>query len=768
MRQTVPIVTGIQRFDDTVIPLSYNQDVGTGATGFTYDTTIGRSNNGPYAKNIILWADNAKNYYVTQRPAIRGQGTIVEGTTTASTYGYIDTCRTLFTRVYPMDEVQGTTLFDIEGNNRGVYEATTTLPAFGNARLSDDYRGSVFFHTSDNTSRARAFAGTDHDNTTGGFAVIAQIRPAGNDTDAGVHIIAGTGTSHTDEWCLFLENNVLKFRNATAGAELAGTTNFTLGETYWVAAAHRSGNATEIWIDGVSEATSSNANRETSTGALGIGNDSSGASTEDWEGNISGVCVTNGSNINQAQIDLIDDALTVDNVGSGIGRGIYHIEDDVATSVDLWISGRQIQYSFSVIGGVPVTNAATSYPDALIDDGGHKIYIDQYGENSVVMSDPEQEKIYRMTPGTIVKDITQFITDVGFVMPQAKGGHWFNNKYYLMDSNGSIFNSGSGDIESWNALNFLTAERNFDRGIHLAKHHDNLVAFGSRTIEFFYDNANPNGSPLKRRQDLVYNVGCVSDVATIEDTLYFIGSSEGTDYALYKIENYQLTKISDERVNYKLEAMAIGTLDLEISGFTTSGRHMLSIVQINKSAPIGDNERPIDYTWEVKDNLVYDVQYGALYDWESQVDACSPIIRNTASNAGIVLNNGTLGFLENSQTNLANDVDGADNTGAIEWELITHNLKMGSHRWKFWNEIGIEGSYGRRAVDTDRVEVNFSWSDDFFKTFSQPTTIDMTDVYKFSMYGLGSSTQRAFKFSGSSTAKVFLQNLIIEYDEGDS
>jgi len=138
-----------------------------------------------------------------------------------------------------------------------------------------------------------------------------------------------------------------------------------------------------------------------------------------------------------------------------------------------------------------------------------------------------------------------------------RGGAYLDGYLFVADDNGQIHNSNLNDITTWTALDFITAEREPDRGVYLGKHKDNIIYIGTRTIEFFYNAGNATGSPLARRQDVSYRVGTAFPNSVVEagDILYFAGTdAEGTQ-AIYKLENFQLSVISDYRMNDAMQQM---------------------------------------------------------------------------------------------------------------------------------------------------------------------------------------------------------------------
>jgi hypothetical protein len=176
-----------------------------------------------------------------------------------------------------------------------------------------------------------------------------------------------------------------------------------------------------------------------------------------------------------------------------------------------------------------------------ISSGSSKVYFYPVGAD-LVLIDPENDEGWTIDSGNT---LTQ-ITDADFPSDLVDGLVNLNDYAYVLSSDGTISNSANGDATTWGALDYITAERDKDSGIYLTKHHDNIVALGSKTCEFFYDNANATGSPLARRQDIFHNVGCVSGAGVWEtgNIILFPGTTPEGGVGVYKLENFGLTKVS--------------------------------------------------------------------------------------------------------------------------------------------------------------------------------------------------------------------------------
>lgn len=119
-----------------------------------------------------------------------------------------------------------------------------------------------------------------------------------------------------------------------------------------------------------------------------------------------------------------------------------------------------------------------------------------------------------------------------------------------------IYNTTLGTPTTANeSTDFLDAETFSDTIVALAVHHNHVVAFGTRSIEFFYNAANEVGSPLQRQaaysaQIGMYHLG-FSNIEyqrplCIGDDIYFLGGQNNTMLGLYRIRNFKIEKVSDD------------------------------------------------------------------------------------------------------------------------------------------------------------------------------------------------------------------------------
>lgn len=447
--------------------------------------------------------------------------------------------------------------------------------------------------------------------------------------------------------------------------------------------------------------------------------------------------------------------------GSGVGRGIFKDQ-----------AGRVISIVGTDASGITVTaggflkTATTTITGTLTSSDSHdKVYIAQSGSDELAIVDHKNSKLWQFDlsgTGTMTE-----VADADVPGDLSRGCVVLNNKvYYCTKANARIYNTDSGDITSQNALNFISAERKNAEMQMIEEHHDHIVAFTNKSIEFFFDNANPTGSPLRRRQDLFFSVGCITEVTKVGDIIYFIGTVEGGGYAIYQIEKFQLTKISDERMDTRIEAMVKGSDIMYINGIVIEGRTMLCIMQVNERTEVNAATKDP----EVKDTVWFDTKYKAMYSWDSATAALQPnIVSTTDSNMAMTFQGTPIyfkGLLSELVLDDSNESQTASTTAAVACSIRGPNLTVGSSKRKFWKEIDIEGSHQQNLGDA-AIDIDLYWSDDFHETttVSNKRTIDFKD-FRFIEKGLGSSRQRSFYLATSTNVRLFLKSMSIMYHIG--
>lgn len=134
--------------------------------------------------------------------------------------------------------------------------------------------------------------------------------------------------------------------------------------------------------------------------------------------------------------------------------------------------------------------------------------------------------------------------------------------YFIVNNSGTQKFQFSQPNEGriWNGLDVASAESKPDLLISLGNYKGELWLFGTNSIEVWFDNANPTGSPFSKRVGSDINIGCSArySVTEINDTLVwldsrkFIVQSDVSNLFREQSTGYTLTKISDEALEYEI------------------------------------------------------------------------------------------------------------------------------------------------------------------------------------------------------------------------
>jgi hypothetical protein len=175
------------------------------------------------------------------------------------------------------------------------------------------------------------------------------------------------------------------------------------------------------------------------------------------------------------------------------------------------------------------------------------------------------------TTGAFATSSLTAITDVNFPNKQTPalitiGKFIFKNgSNYIATLDGRIYNSTSGgnDISTWissTGVGSINVNQYPDQCLGLERYKQNLVAFGTNSIEFFED-VGTVPCPLTRLDQAFIKIGVVSPKTyiNVDDIIYWIGYSSDNAVGLWKLDGYQASKVS-----------VIGIDQLLINSFSTT------------------------------------------------------------------------------------------------------------------------------------------------------------------------------------------------------
>jgi len=442
------------------------------------------------------------------------------------------------------------------------------------------------------------------------------------------------------------------------------------------------------------------------------------------------------------------------------GRGVYH--------------SNLINDRYFVNDGVVYKG---SYANPLVQNistGIERVEFFEVGDFLVII-DAENNEGWFIAAGNPL--ILQAIADIAFPPNQTpalvltKGGAELNGTMYVYTTDGQLWNSAVEDPTSWNTLDALTSEVRSDGGVALFKHSDHIAALGERSLEFFYDNANPTGSPLNSRTDVTHDIGTIDHNTFFGDAnaSYFCGLTESGNVGVYLLQNFTLQKISKNDIDSLLtSAIVTDGLKAVGSGFSSGGRgfYVLTLYNINAGIVVPDTSLVFDSStgfWNVW-NLAHDgLNDFPLVDWT----------RSSGSRSGNgMLTNGDIITVKDDffpQDSLEAQIyvnadyvepgyisDSGSTGNNIPFEIITGSGSFGTQNTKYLGTTRIKGTPTNLSE-----QLLVQWSDESSKNYNAGRTIDLSNQ-KNKLNRCGSFKRRNFKLSGAFSERVELESVEIE------
>lgn len=337
------------------------------------------------------------------------------------------------------------------------------------------------------------------------------------------------------------------------------------------------------------------------------------------------------------------------------------------------------------------------------------------------------------------------ITDTDFPT-FATPSHAHKDGYmFVMSANGSIHNSDPNSLSSWSAGNYISLTNGGGLGGGLVAYRDYIVGFSNRSTEYFYNAGNAAGSVLKRVNDGVIPIGCMTQTnaltapsfRVIGDSIYLIGlSADAAVAGIYKVIGTNFEKISNAAID---RLVAVGRVNFIVGAIQMWGKtHIL----------FGGSTILACYCPEMK-------------FWWYLTGGGTQIFMSTASR---YINGTPISYFVAFGDSKVYTFSGAvwtDNAVAYTMTVRTGNLDLGTRRKKFFESLSLIGD-----SQTSTSTVNVSYSDDDYVSFTSSRPIDMNIVPSPRLTRLGASRRRAWQLTHSAATPCRLATMEIDYTVG--
>lgn len=329
------------------------------------------------------------------------------------------------------------------------------------------------------------------------------------------------------------------------------------------------------------------------------------------------------------------------------------------------------------------------------------------------------------------------------------------DQYVFLASNGDtaastnineIHNSNVGTIDTWSG-DFIVGEVRADKGVAITRYYNYLVAFNEKTIQFFYDAANPSGTPLNVYEGVLNLDGCPPGsgacIVQADNKLIWVGqSAQGGRYVSMMAGGFQSQKISSHAIDEYLEA--------EGSNISNAYAYHIRIA--------GNDLYVLTLPTTAGRTFVYDITEDLWYEWTSDVSDTESYFTgmdSTNVNGQMLVLDEDDGFVYELDPETYVDTD-EDET--IKVEIRTRKFDDNVHLNKFVHRLYPVGDF----VSSGTANLLVSWTDDDYQSYVTNRTLDLTNPQVF-LTRLGFYRRRAYRLQFQSNNPLRL--LALDTDE---
>lgn len=381
--------------------------------------------------------------------------------------------------------------------------------------------------------------------------------------------------------------------------------------------------------------------------------------------------------------------------------------------------------------GATVTTV-TPFVTTTGDVGFTEFYFDT-GSTSVVASDGSRL--------ITINDSNTVTTGSDPDMPTPHSPHTvFLDGYLFMIKAGTsdIYNSNLNDPLAYTSGDFITAEMLPDTLIRISRLNNYIIAFGSASIEYFFNAANASGSPLNRNDTPVkQDIGYLGGYAVHHNKIYFVGSGSNTSPDVYMLEDFKMEKMNAPPLRRYLEPYSSFT-----GAVISFGGHDFYVVSTGTITYSLDLDTSLWNRLAFKTSSLMPIEY-------------SYVIRlASGANASIFTQKATGDVFYFNPTVYRDDATN------FTVEAITPTEMFDVHREKMMSRV---------SVIADRTALSsllfISWTDDDYQTYTIPRPVDMSKEFPC-LNRCGRFRKRAFKLSYTDNAPMRIRGLEVDYNIG--
>lgn len=353
----------------------------------------------------------------------------------------------------------------------------------------------------------------------------------------------------------------------------------------------------------------------------------------------------------------------------------------------------------------------------------------------------------------------------GIVDPNSTntGSLIYMDGYFITSTtDGNIWNCALDDPTTWPSTNFITALMLPGKPVALVKQNNMFLSLSDQHIQTFYNAANPVGSPFANVEQAMQRVGCVSrqTVVQAENIVYWVSNSQIGGYTVYRLDGTsnlqdigipQITRVLNRQIISNGWGIAGAPIVTTVAGFSLRiAGHIFYILTIKGSniSFVYDRDLNMWFEWTDVNGSFYNI--GSIGIFQTTIVGGPNNGKTILELIGQDIVNGNQYILDASK----NQDNGVNFTTTIQ----TGRESWGTLRRKYYDRVDLVGDKQTSGVQSN---INISYSDDDYNTFSTPRTFDMSQTRMFGK-AWGNSRRRAWKISYTGDLPLRLSGLEFE------
>lgn len=334
-------------------------------------------------------------------------------------------------------------------------------------------------------------------------------------------------------------------------------------------------------------------------------------------------------------------------------------------------------------------------------------------------------------------------------VPKVAGVVYLDQYVFVGCEDNKIYNSNLSDASSWEPLSYISFLQSNDTLVGISRYLNYLVAFGKKSMNFFYDAAVSPGSPLQLAASYSSEVGCSNgdSIVQTDQSVFWVGTSKTHGRCVFLLDGTSPTRVSTTFIERYLEKSTMA----EVTAYSYKfDGHLLYILTLHD----------LDVT------LVYDAVEKVWHKWSSYglVRADEPGVgtyRESFFNPCFYAKADEKAFVLSFDTGELFYFDQdtyTDDGRAIYCRAVTDIVDNGTTNRKFYNRLEIVGN---KVGGTIKVRHT---SDDY-QTWSQYRSIDLSKI-RSQIYQSGQSRRRAWEFLCTDNIPLRLDAAEIDFEVG--